>query len=1138
MIFNIFKKQLLDISTVLNNKSDATKLLTSFNALDVAQQKVLLSSKLLTDEQKSQCVTMMTLSSVNTKYTAEQLTRVAGVSAETLANWGLVDSTDSLTVAELTELAVSDKQAKNVLDKIVAQNAQAVANGEVATSNIALASSEGGATLATGAFTTAIKANIKAMWTWMTTTPVGWLTLLVSGVFAAVKAYNALTVSVEEQKEKMEESLSAYEDAKSKLSSITTELETQKQTMDELLAKEKLTYAENGQLEELQAITRELRIQKDLAEKEEERTEKQLAEDASKLFNKQFGDYDISQSAIDEYQTGADISGNNAILVTDENNISAMIAGYKQFNELLDEAYGSGTQYDIDHFESLTEDLKDMIFETAQDLKTQQDNISAYYDTLKDIPYENLITEQKEIVDAYNQISDAIALIYQQLDPNTWNSMQVDNIFATDGIEKTKDELVAMAQSGKLSPETIKGYVNLNKALGETTLSAQDLCDELYAISGTKSYKELVDIFGKDAVDKLSPEDIKIACTISTEEADKAIAEEKAKVDKIQKELENTGLQGLIADYDGAVESSEEYVNSLNDIYKAYNGINNIDRDIIYWNDESLEENKAFLEDMYGSYEDAVNDLKGTWSTVLGSSENIEGVEIAFTQMLQTDQGLVPLTDDTFWNYFNSIFNQSWNEDGTFNAEKFIKLDAEGTDMLINGQMQHVANMIAAAEGQYMNGIKLTADDVVAIGSPAYDEEGNDLLPNNNSIFKGYSMHDVQALALESEYRVEKLGEKCDELGITIQDAWDKDNVVAYTDYASTALDGLIKKHKELESYDEPTVSLGISETVSQLNTQLKPAMDSLADAWGEIFSGENGEIQLDKVDLLSVADSIKSTLDEMNDPEGLNLGVDYSAYEDFIRILEDTDSTQDDVKQGFNALAQSIINAGVSGTEDFETLKDALEDLGVVNNEIVAFDALINNIDALKEAGLDLKKVDIDGEMIDNEDMIDFINKIGISSENATVALTLLQAKQGQVSGAGITTTETCQGLIDIAKTARLGQVELAKLEQIMSLITRRDAAYASGANNMALEIEKEIKRLSNEVLSNVDWEVDYGPLTENAGGAGSDSADAFLEEFEKELEKLQDLRDRGKITEKEYLDQLRVNVIALYCSNTVWKK
>lgn len=539
----IFKEQLTNISTVLNNTGNTTKLLTSFHALDISQQEVLLSSKLLTEEQKAQCATMAILSSVNSKYTAEQLIRMTGVSAEVLANWGLVNSTDSLTIAELAELSVSDKQAKKVLDKIIAQNAQSVANGEVTASNIVLASSESGATLATGTFTTAIKANISALKTWLLTTPAGLITAAIGVIYLAVKAYDALTVSVEEQKEKMEESLSAYEDAKSELSSITTELESQEQAMDELLAKEKLTYAEKGQLEKLQAITKELRIQKDLAEREEDRTEKQLAKDATDLFDKQFGDYEISEQAINEYQSNANTTENNAILVSDENDISAMIAGYKQFNELLDEAYGSGSQDDIDHFKSLTEDLEDSIFATAQELQTQQDNISAYYESIKDTPYEDLTTEQKEIVDAYNAISNAIQLIYLQLDPNLWNSMQIDGIFDTEGIEKTKEELLQLAKSGELTPETIKGYTNLNKALEETTLSAEELCNELYAESGTKSRQELIDIFGQNAVDNLSPEDLQIALTISTEEANKAIEEEKKKVET---ELQSLGKEGNV----------------------------------------------------------------------------------------------------------------------------------------------------------------------------------------------------------------------------------------------------------------------------------------------------------------------------------------------------------------------------------------------------------------------------------------------------------------------------------------------------------------------------------------------------------------------------------------------------------------
>lgn len=486
----IFKEQLTNISTVLNNTGNTTKLLTSFSALDASQQKVLLSSKLLTEEQKEQCIVMSMLSSANTKYTAEQLSKTAGISAETLANWGLTSSTDTLTVSELAEKTATDAQAKSSLEKIVAQNAQAVANGELTASNVALATSETGSTLATGAFTTAIKANISAMKTWLLTTPAGWITMLVGGIFLAVKAYDALTVSVEEQKEKMEDSLSAYNDAKSELENITTELDNQEQAMDELLRKEKLTYAEKGQLEELQQITEELRIQKDLAEKEEGRTQKEVASDAATLFQKQFGKYDISDEAIDEYQTNANITGNNAILVSDENDLSAMIAGYKQFNDLLDEAYGEKNQEDIDHFTSLTEDLKDSIFSTAQDLQTQQDNMSDYYNTIKDIPYDELTSDQKEVVDAYTTISNAIALIYKELDPNSWNEMQIDKLFTTDGIEKTKDELVEMAKEGTLDESTIQSYSKLNSTLEDSNMILNDgqsaasaLCDEMYALA-------------------------------------------------------------------------------------------------------------------------------------------------------------------------------------------------------------------------------------------------------------------------------------------------------------------------------------------------------------------------------------------------------------------------------------------------------------------------------------------------------------------------------------------------------------------------------------------------------------------------------------------------------------------------------
>lgn len=483
-----FKKQITDISTVLNSVGNTTQLLTSFSALDAAQQKVLLSSSLLSAQQKEQCATMAALTSANTVYTAEQISKATGVSAETLANWGLIASTDTLTFSELAEKAASDAQAKTVLEKIIAQNAEAVANGKVAASNATLSTSTGTATLATGTFTTAIKANIAALWTWMKTTPLGWLTMLAGGVAVAVKVFDALTVSIKEQKEKMEESSSAYEDAKNKLSNITTEYETQKQELDDLNAKNRdLTNEEKNRLDTLKKTTKELLIQRDLAEREEDDAQKDLAKDASDLFEKQFGKQDISEKAIGNYKKYINDKFNNdyaiSFLQKNQGDLSAKIAAYEKMNKLLDEAYSAKDRENINKYKESSETLREEIFSTVQELQTQRDNISDWYATIEGTPYDKLSDEEQKMADNYIAIGNAVELAYSHLDPAAWKQMQIDSVFNTEDIEKTKEELIKMSKAGTLDESTLLSYSKLSDALKENKLSASELLQELNALA-------------------------------------------------------------------------------------------------------------------------------------------------------------------------------------------------------------------------------------------------------------------------------------------------------------------------------------------------------------------------------------------------------------------------------------------------------------------------------------------------------------------------------------------------------------------------------------------------------------------------------------------------------------------------------
>lgn len=326
--------------------------------------------------------------------------------------------------------------------------------------------------------------------------------------------------------------------------------------------------------------------------------------------------------------------------------------------------------------------------------------------------------------------------------------------------------------------------------------------------------------------------------------------------------------------YNQATESAEKYRSSLDDIYKSYNGISNVDRDIIYWDDENLEKYKSFIE----SWGESAEDLKGTWSTVLGSSENIDGVEVAFTAMLQTDHGLVPLDQDTFWDYFDTIFNQSWNEDGTFNADKFIKLDSEGADMMINGQMEHVANMIAAAEGQYMNGVKLTADDVIAIGSPGYDENGKDLLPGNNSKYKGNSMHEVQEWALENRYALAQLDEQAKKSNTTVnQLIADTEKFGDNTDWESWFAEN-VHTQEEIDKWRE--IAQNCNDATEAKKKYLKAYTSKETPIFSDIFSLKDTEDNLtalgkisESIDTIQNAyNTLNSAIDEYNNSGSISI--------------------------------------------------------------------------------------------------------------------------------------------------------------------------------------------------------------------------------------------------------------------------
>lgn len=190
----------------------------------------------------------------------------------------------------------------------------------------------------------------------------------------------------------------------------------------------------------------------------------------------------------------------------------------------------------------------------------------------------------------------------------------------------------------------------------------------------------------------------------------------------------------------------------LNDKYKQYGNISNTNRDVLKWNTENLKKYK----DVIASWKWDVG--VGDYSTVEGVSNNFgEGdnaVEIAYTPMLQTNSGLVPLSADTMDEYINILVEKATDsQTGKIDVDKLLALDAKGLYLEVDGVEQKISGMVAGVEGQIVNGAKLTAADVAAIAGSS--EEELQKLFKQSSDYVGHSMHDVQDSVLRWKTLVE-----------------------------------------------------------------------------------------------------------------------------------------------------------------------------------------------------------------------------------------------------------------------------------------------------------------------------------------------------------------------------------------------
>lgn len=690
------------------------------------------------------------------------------------------------------------------------------------------------------------------------------------------------------------------------------------------------------------------------------------------------------------------------------------------------------------------------------------------------------------------------------------------------GTEEEYAEFLDICQQvGQIMPELITGYTNE----GEAIITLQGKVDSL-----TDSYKEAIKAKAALFVSKGDEEGNTIGSFF--EDYDNFVNGYKGIWDlKISPSGQNS-LEDFEEYY--GYDKIHEWLSKVKDA--SLNELNNLEGELAtaqrgyMYIAKILDDSDFDITNITEENYNAIHDVLNSRYTVLEKelSDRVLNIRSAFQNMLYADSDYWNIDDENVLSAINSLYGSidaEFIKNNELFSQKALQTFESDFVSLFNNDTTKQAMVdfytpIADAETvrDYTDRIKSSLETV-------------QLYCNENGITVPINFDDSEQTIsdLEAQYQraVDFTKDKFDgydptaffkEHSINTQEEID-----AWQEIAQGARDAAEAEREYIQgsTLNKNPISLSITDTVEQLNTQLKPAFDSLQSAWKDIFTDDGFE--LNSIDILSTCDSIKSKLDEMSDPEGLNLDVDYSAFEDFVNVLNNTESTEQNVQDAFDSLATSITQAALSGAEDFDTMRAALEDLGVINNELVAFDAMISNTEALKEAGLDLADAS-------DEQIAAFANE-SVAAENVTQAIAMLTFHKELCNAQEMNTAGEVANLKTLAENAGYtGEViqYLTELEQIYQEV-------ASGTINPAMILAKTaraamLKSYIDSAANNINYEpkVDFTKATDSAKKAGSKSgkkaADKYLEAFEKELEKLQGMRDRNEITEKEYLDRLRV--------------
>ena len=452
--------------------------------------------------------------------------------------------------------------------------------------------------------------------------------------------------------------------------------------------------------------------------------------------------------------------------------------------------------------------------------------------------------------------------------------------------------------------------------------------------------------------------------------------------------------------------------------------------------------------------------------------------------MLQTDDGLVPLTEDQLWNYLDTITEQCYDENGKLDLDKLMQLDATGLDEDINGVMMRVKGMIAGVEGGTGNdGKPLTRADILAISGSSNEEiiqdyYGDSFDPEsvvgmgNLSRYVGKSMHDAQAVAQEGKDNIEAVYDQLyNDLENSLSGESDGSSSapVRYVDHIKSAFeilaDSLGKDAGEMTISDV----VGLSQDGVQLTDEQAQALDTLtaaANKYGTTIQGvaeageENGlfgGIENAQNGIAAAAqqmDTISKKIDEIQ-----------SAYKACTTAMDEYN------KYGY--MSTDALQGLLSMSDEYLACLDVVDGKLQINNDryadLIATQYTEAETTAIEQAVSELNALQKEDAKEKTEGLTTATEEQQTALENAIPAIKDTTVATGDLAVALAAAQGAAEG--DEAMQAKIETVTNALNTKLTAIHTNMQAALSSGAavRNQLKGFDKDTKKNGNSTSKSV---------------------------------------------------------------------